>query len=295
MTNQDVETSQQVDVRTLTPADIDALNLAHYPRLQEGDAESLVVQCPGLSKWIPGSGEFVLVVPWRHRAELPWVHTLWGFSRETELLTAVSEAAEEQGKAGVILMDAYESRRPGFYARNRLELLETIVTYELAQPEAFLRTIERYRQEFVSVGRRPELIASLVALDHAAFPWLWWNSPEEFASYLVMPNVEVWAGVLDDEVVSYVGITHFRGWGHLDRIAIRPDVQSRGLGRESLHYAVGRMVERGARRVGLSTQGKNARSRRLYESVGFRETPAHHYDVYGVMFAEGRARMAEGG
>jgi ribosomal protein S18 acetylase RimI-like enzyme len=208
----------------------------------------------------------------------------------------VIASAEANGRAGFVVLDAYETRRPSFYAKNRLQLLETIVTYEHTQPLRFLDTLDTHRQQFLHVdSRHPELARALVPLDHAAFPWLWWNAEAEFLSYMQLPNVELWAGVLGDEVVSYIGMTHFHGWGHLDRIAIRPDVQGQGLGREALHFAVKRMVARGARRVGLSTQGVNGRSRRLYETVGFRETPQHNYGVYGVMFASGRELIAQGG
>mgnify|MGYP001392149834 CR=1 FL=1 len=285
-----------VMVRPLTPADIPDLNLAHHPRLQGGEAEALVVQSPGLSQWIPETGEFALVAPWRHRQELPWIHTLWGFRHDAELVAAVVAAAEQQGRDGVIYMDAFESRRPSFYEINGLELLESIVTYELSQPYRLLGTMDGYRQRFLPVRRDvSERWDALLELDHAAFPWLWWNSAEEFAAYARMPNVELWVGLERQEVVSYIGITHYHGWGHLDRIATHPDRQGQGFGREALHYAVRRLVDRGARRVGLSTQGDNARSRRLYESVGFRETPAHHYGVYGVVFASGRTRLAQGG
>jgi ribosomal protein S18 acetylase RimI-like enzyme len=289
------DTATAVNVQTLTTADIPRLNLSHHPRLEEGEAEALVIQSPGLSKWVPETGEFVLVVPWRHRPEIPSVALLWAFQHESDLLAAVMASAEAEGSAGVVLLDAYESRRPSFYVRNGLDLLETIITYEHTEPGRFLGTIGVHRQRFAPVDRhRSDLVEALIALDHEAFPWLWWNSEAEFASYMQMPNVELWAGLEGDDVVSYIGITHFRGWGHLDRIAIRPDVQRRGFGREALHFAVQRMVAHGARRVGLSTQGVNARSRRLYESVGFHETPEHNYGVYGVMFAPGHEMMTQG-
>lgn len=289
-------TGESSGVQTLTPADIPRLAIRNHPRLDEGDAEALVIQSPGLSKWHPDSGEFALVTPWRHRQDLPTIQILWSFRHEDALVAAVNESAEAAGKAGVVLLETYESRRPAFYARNGFEHLETIVTYMLSQPRPFLERMSRRTQEFFHLdGRRPDLAKAVLELDHAAFPWLWWNSPEEFSKYLIMPNVEIWAGMVDGEITSYVGFTHFSGWSHLDRIAVRPDVQQQGYGREALHFSVEQMVQRGATRVGLSTQGKNTRSRRMYESVGFRETPGHHYGVYGVLFAEGRERMNEEG
>jgi ribosomal protein S18 acetylase RimI-like enzyme len=283
-------------VRTLTPADIDQLAIRNHPRLEEGDAEALVIQAPGWSKWHPASGEFLIVTPWRHRMEIPAVNVMSAFHHEDALLAASIASAEKQGAAAFVLLETYETRQPSFYARNGMQRLETIVTYELTQPGAFLKQMTRRRQQFVKLDRQTaELGEAVLNLDHVAFPWLWWNSAEEFSNYLSIPNIEVWAGTLDGNVISYVGFTHFWCWSHLDRIAIRPDAQRQGFGREALHFAVERMLEQGATRVGLSTQGENEASRNLYESIGFRETPGHNYDVHGVVFEPGRRFIEQGG
>jgi ribosomal protein S18 acetylase RimI-like enzyme len=106
-----------------------------------------------------------------------------------------------------------------------------------------------------------------------------------------MPFVEVWVGRLQGRVTSYLGMTHFRRWSHLDRIAIMPDVQGSGLGRETLRFGVSRMMQMGVDRIGLSTQRNNLRSRQMYENSGFVETPELNYDVFGVLFGEGRRHM----
>jgi len=198
--------------------------------------------------------------------------------------------------AAFAMLEMYEIRRPSFYARTGMELLERVITYELPNPRAFLATIARRRQEFVRLDQHSAMIGGQVLdVDHAAFPWFWWNSPEEFSSYLALPNTEAWAGMIDGKVVSYVGFTHYRRWSHLDRIAIHPAFQRHGYGREALHFSVERMVGHGAIQVALSTQGNNIASRRLYESVGFRPTPEHDYDVYGMIFPAGRRLMEESG
>lgn len=281
-------------IMTLTPADIPRLRVGNHPRLRPGDAESLVIQAPGLSKWHPASGEFLLVAPWRHRQDIPSVHILHAFEHEDELLSAAIASAVEQGKAAFVLMDAFEIRRPMFYERNRLEKLESILTYEHRAPEDLLDAAPPVRQEFEPwFGGDDAMLDALVTLDHAAFPWLWRNSREEFMAYARMPFVEIWVGRIGDRVTSYLGITHFRGWSHLDRIAIVPDVQGQGLGRETLRAAVHRMLDSGADRVGLSTQKNNLRSRRMYERSGFRETPDLNYDVYGILFDEGKRHTRE--
>lgn len=283
---------QGEDVRTLTPADIPELRIGNHPRLKPGDAEAFVVQAAGLSKWHPASGEFLLVTPWRHRDDIPSVNVLHAFEHEDALLAAAIASAEDQGKAAFVLLDAFEIRRPSFYQRNRFERLQSILTYEHRRPQDLLVGAPEPRQVFEPwFGGEDDMLEALVELDHAAFPWLWRNSPAEFLAYARMPFVEIWVGRVDGRITSYFGVTHFRGWSHLDRIAIVPDVQGQGLGRETLRAAIERMLDAGADHVGLSTQKDNIRSRRMYERSGFRETPDLNYDVYGILFEEGQRQM----
>lgn len=280
-------------VRTLTPAEISHLPIRNHPRLQDGDAESLVIQAPGLSKWHPESGEFVLVTPWRHRREIPSVAVMSAFRYEDALLSASIATAEAQGAAAFVLLESFEMRNPAFYSRNGMTHLETVLTYEHRSPERLLQGNPPTSQTFEPwFGAEDQALEDLLQLDHAAFPWLWRNSREEFRAYVRMPFVEIWVGRIDGRITSYVGLTHFRRWSHLDRIAIMPDVQGQGLGREALRFAIQRMMDAGAERVGLSTQRKNHRSRHMYENVGFEETPELNYDVYGILFEEGRRQMA---
>jgi ribosomal protein S18 acetylase RimI-like enzyme len=125
-------------------------------------------------------------------------------------------------------------------------------------------------------------MAELLRLDHAAFPWLWWNSAAEFAAYAETTGVRLFLGRERGRPIAYVGVTSFPGWGHLDRIAVDPTAQERGLGREALAFAVGALAQAGAGRVALSTQETNVRSQRLYERFGFRRTPDHDYRLYGA-------------
>jgi ribosomal protein S18 acetylase RimI-like enzyme len=125
-------------------------------------------------------------------------------------------------------------------------------------------------------------------LDHLAFPWFWWNVGAEFDSYMRIPGVEVWIGIHDERVVSYLGITHYRGWGHLDRIATHPDSQRGGIGAASLETAIRLLRVHGARRIALSTQGENLPAQRMYERRGFERTPVHDYTVYGIILDKDR-------
>lgn len=271
--------------RQLWPADISHLRLADHPRLDEADAAALVIQSPGSSFWIPETGEFLLVTPWRHRAEILTIHTSGAFSHEPGLMQAAIEHGRQAGYAALVVVNLGETRHPAFYSRHRLTMLEEIVTYEHRHPERVAPLPAGIDVSFRHVEPDDHnAIAALLELDHDAFPWLWRNSPAEFESYLRFPGVEVWLAHEGSEAVSYIGLTRYRGWGHLDRIATQTRYQGRGYGRVALQKAVHRLVELGARRVALSTQGDNDRSRRLYARTGFRRTTGDDYAIYGAIF-----------
>src|SRR5207253_2002373 len=137
----------------------------------------------------------------------------------------------------VVMTDFVGSRQPSFYGGMGLGLLQEVICYELrvVPPDP-----PRGALAFTRVStRREEDMTALLAVDHAAFPWLWWNSVAEFATYERVPGVELYIGAdARGAPVAYVGITHFRGWGHLDRIGVVPGMQGSGYGLETLRFAV---------------------------------------------------------
>lgn len=275
----------RVAVAPLAEADVPRLRLDDRAKLSERRLAALLRDYPDRSVWIPATGEYAVVGPWRHRPELAVIEALSAFRNEADLLRALAARTRAAGAAALLLLDSHETRRPAFYERHVLEPLEQIQTYELPMVgrESYANGRDRLRFGLVEAGDAA-LLARLIALDHEAFPWLWWNSEDEFRAYLAMPEVEVWAGVEGDRLLAYVGLTHFPGWGHLDRIAVAPAAQSAGYGRESMRFAIQRVAAMGARRMALSTQGDNVRSQRLYESMGFRRTLGHDYTVRGIVF-----------
>ncbi len=271
-------------VEPLTVDDVPRLRPAGNPRIDTDDLRAILATSPHQSFWLPESGEFVLVAPWRNRAELPSIHTLWSFRHDGPLIQAAAAAAAERDAAALVMLETGERRRPVFYHRHGFSRIEIIRTYEHLEPRVLARQFDPGTQEFERVTLdQPALVASVQALDHAAFPWFWWNSPDEFATYLRMRQVEVWAGIRDGSVVSYIGFTTYHHWAHLDRIAVDPGLQGAGIGRSAVAFAASRMVEQGARHIGLSTQSGNRVSRHLYESVGFRHTRQSDYDVFGIV------------
>ncbi|MDQ4044194.1 MAG: GNAT family N-acetyltransferase [Chloroflexota bacterium] len=274
-----------VEVLPLTLADLPALGSTGNPRIDLADMRAMLETAPGWSFWVPETGEFILVQAWRNREELPSIHTLWSFTSDDALIRAAADAAQRGGSAALVMLETGERRSSTFYHHHGFVRIETIRTYEHVEPEVLARQMVPGKLRFTEVTlSRPDLLAAVIQIDHAAFPWFWWNSEAEFDSYLRQQGVEVWAGLQDGEVVSYIGITGFHHWAHLDRIAVDPGLQGHGLGRSAVAFAAERMMRTGARRIGLSTQGSNRVSRHLYESLGFQHTRQSDYDVFGMVF-----------
>lgn len=273
------------EVRAVTPADVPRLHLPDRFQYTIGDLRPVMASYDVQSYWIPATGECAVILPWRHRPELPSLAFLSAFEHETVILDAVIDSARQANSAALIFLDALEYRRASFYVRNGFALLERILTLEMVRATPAVHPNGAGGLRFVQLSALDAAaMAATTDLDHRAFPWLWWNTVDEFRAYLDSAGVEVWVGVLGGEIVSYVGMTHFPGWGHLDRIAVSPDHQGQGLGRVSLEFAIQRMRQLGGSRVSLSTQGDNERSQRLYARAGFRRTPEHDYSVFGVVF-----------
>lgn len=270
-------------VQTLLPADVPRLRLSRP--FHEGAVLEALEELPGRSAWAPDALEYALVAPWRHRRDIVVCQELSAVRHPERLLRAVTERCSKAGDSLFVVMDMDEHRPQGFYARSGLAPIETVITYEAERSRIPPLTTSPIRFERAEPAR-PDHLAALLALDHAAFPWLWWNSPAEFREYHHTPGVELHLGFAGDKPVTYIGFTTFTGWGHLDRIAVDPAAQGRGIGRAALAFALDVLLRRRANRIGLSTQEGNWRSRRLYEAFGFRRSPLYDYTLYGAALRE---------
>jgi len=238
---------------------------------------------PGRSLWIPEADELLIVTPWRNRDDIASISQISAIRRLDDLIDAARYAAFRHGADAIVMPEWNETRSARFYERNGLDLFEDIVSFEIgteATQPADLRRGDPLRLMTVDAP----LLDRILDIDHAAFPWLWRNSRLEFEHYLLTPGVELWT--LRDSAgdpIGYVGITGYAGWGHLDRIAIVPDRQGEGHGQAAVRFAMARLRQLGARRVGLSTQRSNLRSQRLYARIGFQQTRQNDYRIYGTL------------
>lgn len=266
-------------VQALTTADVARLPLAWHHRHDRGEIRQLVRGFPGRSVWSPGTGEFALIGPWRNRTDIAQVVELSAQRSVSTLIEAAAAAAGYLGADLLVILEKEERRRRSFYRAIEFQHLEDVITMELDILANHAPVAGGLR--FVRVCPDSPEFAAIDRIDGLAFPWIWRNGPAEFGSYVRMPDVEIFLGLLRDEPVSYFGVTLYHDWGHLDRIAVLPERQGQGIGHQTLAAATEVMANEGAESVGLSTQGHNHRSRRMYERFGFARRDGNDYRIYG--------------
>ncbi len=231
---------------------------------------------PRMSWHIPGAQSYLVAGPWRNRADIAEVLETRGERHRLVLWRCLLE--DRADEYGAVLVDAAEYRSAtGFYRDVGVEMLEEVLvlrTSALPGPPVE-QTVEMQPM-------RNRGIDELMRVDRDAFPWLWWNSREEFEEYLDTPGVTMWVAMRNEEMLGYVGITQLREWGHIDRLAVRPQFQGNGYGTQLLAWALQRLADSGARYAQLSTQESNERSQGLYQRFGFRPTRGS-YKLYGLV------------
>lgn len=242
---------------------------------------------PDLAWRVDGTSEYIIGGRWRRRTEIGSIEELLGRKHRHRLIAHLSETLRNSGALLLVLSSHEQERNLGIYLAEGFGVVDEIVRYQRdgtsvrsAGPEVAIRPME------------PGDLARVLAIDHAAFPWLWWNSEAEFNWYLSIPGVEAFVALDDERIVGYAGITISGHQGHLDRLAVHPDAQSRGFGKALVLHALEHMASRRVERVALTTQVDNYRSANLYRALGFVRTSIK-YPIYGVWLdADGRRAPA---
>jgi GNAT superfamily N-acetyltransferase len=276
-----IQSDPSQSVVPLTPDDVGRLRIGWRARLNAEEIQRCLLLAPGCSVWNPVTYEYAIAAPWRNRLDVIQIAELSAIRHPEAMIHGVVEAAYRQGAALTVLVEVDEHRPASFYERVSFEHLERVVTFQIDRRIA--PGIERPRSmSFIPADPAdPTILQHLMQIDGQAFPWLWRNSEQEFLTYGLTPGVEIFIGFEEGRPVSYIGFTTFPGWGHVDRIAVLPDLQGSGYGLHTLAFAVETMGSRGARRIGLSTQSTNEQSQRLYRGYGFERTADNDYDLWG--------------
>jgi ribosomal protein S18 acetylase RimI-like enzyme len=287
----------------LTLRDVADLSISWRARLDDAEIRQAIQLAPGVSVWNPETAEYAIALPWRNRREVIQIADLAAIRNPEALVRGVAAAAAEFGADQTVIVEVDEKRPASFYGRCGFDHIEQVVTYRIDTRLAPI--VERAEGiRFTAVHPFDELtLATLISIDHRAFPWIWWNSEAEFLHYAVSSGVELYLGFKGDSPVSYIGVTFADEWGHIDRIAVDPEFQGSGIGLQTLSATVESMRRRGVRTLGLSTQSTNQRSQQLYEQFGFVRTRDADYDLWGDtihrtpgldLYATGQSRSSLG-
>lgn len=244
--------------------------------------ETYLTRWPELC-WQAPDGEFIIGAPWRRRSDIVSVVELRGVVHRQALLNCFVQQARAGGaKVAVPSFDELE-RSASFYRLAGFDVIDEIVRFErlgLTPPADAAHRETRYLDPKANGDW-----AALEAIDHAAFPWLWWNSLAELRWYAGLRSAQVILSIEDGRPVGYAGYSIFGDDGHLDRLAVLPECTGRGHGASLVRESFERLHRLGARRVALTTQGANERAQRLYRWFGFRRTSLR-YRIYGLWLAD---------
>ncbi|HEX2910184.1 MAG TPA: GNAT family N-acetyltransferase [Chloroflexia bacterium] len=278
----------------LRPEDASELNLSWNSHFNTPALRQHIKDFPGLSLRVRGQTDYIIGDQWRRRSDVGQLTETRTRHYRAELVEALLEQYRNQGYRAIVLGNDEQSSHEKFYLDLGFSELERIVYYE--KPDVLVAPLPEPGQvQVVPYHHSEETLTELLEVDHAAFPWLWWNSRAELEYYRVQEGVNIYlgyqvglnpAGEASRRAVGYFGFTLYERWAHLDRLAVIPELQGQKVGAYLLGYAIRQMGQQGARRVTLSTQLNNSQSQRLYEGFGFQRVKSLEYSLIGKWLKE---------
>ncbi len=133
-----------------------------------------------------------------------------------------------------------------------------------ALPQTFLHS-ETLRFERMAENN----IYAVLTIERSVYPFPW--SRQVFIS-TILEGYDCWVACdLDDEVVGYFVLMPVVEEAHLLNIAVRDDLQKRGLGRKLLEHVIELAREKRFESILLEVRPSNVRAVDLYERYGFQE------------------------
>jgi ribosomal protein S18 acetylase RimI-like enzyme len=205
---------------------------------------------------------------WRGDDSIAYISPITERAPSAAMVRHVCEVLARRGFREVLTAALAEAERAGFVAegferRDSLHLL----AHDLADiPDAPPASLRR--------GRRRDRPAALAA-DHAAFPPFWRLDDGGLREALTAtPSARFRVATARHAVTGYCVTGRAGRRGYLQRLAVRPESQGRGIGRalvaDSLHW----LARHNVRDAVVNTQVENERALQLYLGMGFRLQPS---------------------
>lgn len=111
---------------------------------------------------------------------------------------------------------------------------------------------------------------AVVALWHACDLVVPWNVPErDIAAKLAFQPELFFVAERGGEIVGSVMAGYEGHRGQINYLAVRPDLQGSGLGRELMDFAERRLRELGAPKINLQVRAANRAVIAFYEALGY--------------------------
>lgn len=219
------------------------------------------------------------VAPWQGQHDI----ALLGPGRGSHALSpaAIRACVADLGRAGVARVftpalgpaEVAPFLDAGFVVHERLHLLSRPLHDLPDEPPAATRP------------GRPWHRRAVLEVDHAAFQTFWWFDPDTLREARRATPVSRYRVVPRRGRVEGYAVTGRAGHrGYLQRLAVHPRAQGRGLGRGLVLDAFRWLARRGATVIMVNTQEANERALELYEGLGF----ARHPDGLVVLSVEPR-------
>jgi ribosomal protein S18 acetylase RimI-like enzyme len=223
--------------------------------------------------------ERLRVGAWRGDGSVAYVAPVTDRPPSSALVRHACVVLAERGYREVLTAALAEPERAGFLAagfevRDSLHLLAHDLRQIPTAPPAALRR-----------GRRSDK-ADALTVDHRAFPTFWrLDAGGLHEAMTATPSARFRIAVVDRRVVGYAVTGRAGHRGYLQRLAVDPTVQGRGLGRALVADCLTWLQRRGVTNAVVNTQVENERALQLYLAMGFRLQPSG-LEVLGRTIAE---------
>ncbi len=113
------------------------------------------------------------------------------------------------------------------------------------------------------------IVDAIAGVDRAASAHPW--TPAVVALELARSDRHYVTAMLDGRIVGFGGVALFGDEAHVMALAVHPDQQRRGIGRNMLEHLLVAAADAGVGAVTLEVRAGDARTRRLYGRAGFVE------------------------
>jgi ribosomal protein S18 acetylase RimI-like enzyme len=205
---------------------------------------------------------------WRGDDSIAYVAPVTDRAPSAPMVRHACEVLARRGFREVLTAALTEQERVGFVAegfevRDSLHLLAHDLTDVPRAPRASSRR-----------GRKRDRPGAL-AVDHAAFPPFWRLDDGGLHEALTAtPTARFRVASVNRSVVGYCVTGRGGRRGYLQRLAVLPELQGRGIGRALVADALQWLERRGVTNTVVNTQVENERALQLYLAMGFRLQPS---------------------